>query len=398
MTAPFIEEIAAGLVQRGHEVHVVAPYEPEVRRGPVERGVFLHFYRYAPHPGLNIWGYASSLKADVGIKKRVVLAAPLALSAGLLALLQLTAQAGFDLVHAHWAIPNGPPALLAAQLRGLPLVVSLHGSDIYLAERMLPGALVAWATLRRAAVVTACSGDLAARSVGLGGPPGRTRVLPYGVDQHCFCPDPAAGLDFRRRYGLPQDAPLIIAWGRMVYKKGFGFLIEAMPGIRKRYPEALLLLAGYGDLEEALRARASQLGLDGAVVFPGPIRRDELPAMINAADVVAVPSVHDQHGNVDGLPNVLLEAMACGRPIVASAVAGIPSVIECERHGLLVPEGDATALAEASLRLLDDRALGRRLGAAARRRIEEELNWTAYAERLEHIYESVLESNRHHAT
>src|SRR5690242_17504346 len=151
-TAPFIEEIAAGLVRRGHCVHVVAPYHRDIRRAPVERGVYLHFYRYSPLRALNAFGYAESLQADVGLRGAALAAAPLALGAGMLALLRLTTdhqppttdrrvengtstlrssidsrRSSFDLIHAHWVLPNGTPAAVVARLRGLPLVISLHG-------------------------------------------------------------------------------------------------------------------------------------------------------------------------------------------------------------------------------------------------------------------------------
>src|SRR5215210_2563644 len=91
-TAPFIEEIAAGLVRRGHCVHVVAPYHRDIRRAPVERGVHLHFFRYSPLRALNVFGYAESLQADVGVRRAAIAAAPLAVGAGMLALLRLTGE------------------------------------------------------------------------------------------------------------------------------------------------------------------------------------------------------------------------------------------------------------------------------------------------------------------
>ncbi|HEU4328534.1 MAG TPA: glycosyltransferase family 4 protein [Roseiflexaceae bacterium] len=392
-TAPFIEEIAAGLVRRGHTVHVVAPFHRDVRRAPVERGVNLHFFRYSPLPALNVWGYAESLKADVSLKGRVLAAAPLALGAGLAALLRETANGspgGFDLVHAHWVLPNGPVAGLVARLRGLPLVISLHGSDVFLSEKAWPLALAAGATLRGAAAFTACSGDLRERALRLGAPADRSTVVPYGVDVQAFQPDPQAGALVRAELGLPPDAPLILALGRLVYKKGLTYLLEALPAVLERHPAARLVLAGYGDLRNELEQRAAELGLAGRVIFPGMLERERAARYISAADVYAVPSVRDQRGNVDGLPNTLLEGMAAARPIVASRIAGIPEVISDGQHGLLTPERDPAALATAITRLLDDPALAARLGTAARRRVLDELTWDATAMRFEQIYEQAI--------
>ncbi len=425
-TAPFIEEIAAGLVQRGHTVHVVAPFHRDVRRASVERGVRLHFFRYSPWRALNVWGYAEALRADVGLRGRALAAAPLALGAALLALLRLTddrrplrhgsgqATTGdggggmgdsdsilhppssilhpqpFDLIHAHWVLPNGPPAALIARLRDLPLVISLHGSDVYLAERTAPLALAAGAALRRAGAVTACSGDLRARALRLGARPESATVVPYGVDSRSFQPDPQAGALVRAELGLAPDTPLIISVSRLVYKKGLTYLLEAFPQVRARHPNAALVIAGYGDLREELERRAEALGVAAAVYFPGQLDRARAARYVSAADVYVVPSIRDQGGNVDGLPNALLEGMGAARPIVASCVAGIPDVITPGEHGLLVPERDPPALAAAITQLLDDRALAARLGAAARRRVLDELTWEITAERFERVYADAM--------
>ena len=123
-----------------------------------------------------------------------------------------------------------------------------------------------------------------------------------------------------------------------------------------------------------------------SVRFPGQLERERAARYVSAADVYVVPSIRDQGGNVDGLPNALLEGMGAARPIVASRVAGIPDVIADGEHGLLTPERDPAALAAAISRLLGDRALAERLGAAARRRVLEELTWDATAERFEAVY------------
>jgi glycosyltransferase involved in cell wall biosynthesis len=395
-TAPFIEEIAAGVARRGHAVTVLAPFHPEVRRAGEERGVRLRFYRYSPHPALNVYGYAESLRADVGLRGRALAAAPLAASASLLELLRLTGghrrTARFDLIHAHWVLPNGVPAALAATLRGLPLVVSLHGSDVFLAAKAWPLSLAAAVVFRRAGAVTACSGDLFARALALAARPADSEVVPYGVDVAAFRPDPGAAALVRAELGVAPEAPLVVAIGRMVYKKGFTYLLEAFPQVLAAHPGARLVLAGYGDLREELGRRAEELGIAGAVIFPGQLERERAARTIGAADVYVVPSVRDQAGNVDGLPNTLLEGMSAGRPIVASRVAGIPDVIADGVHGLLTAEKDPAALAGAISRLLVNRELARALGERARDRVLRELTWDATAERFERVYERALTS------
>jgi glycosyltransferase involved in cell wall biosynthesis len=387
-TAPFIEEIAAGAAARGHAVTLLAPWHPQIRRAPVERGVRLRFFRYAPHPALNIWGYAQSLLSDTHVKRRALAAAPFALAASTLAMLRTLAAARragapFDLVQAHWVLPNGPPAALAARAYRLPLVISLHGSDIYLAERGRAMAAVAGGAFRSAAAVTACSSDLRDRGVRLGARPATSTVIPYGVNTQQFRPDEGARAIVRAELGLADNAPLVMGLGRLVAKKGFGILLDAWPRVLAQAPLATLCIVGYGDLRGQLEDQARRLGVGERVRFAGQLERGRAAAYIAAADVFALPIVRD---GVDGLPNVLLEAMGAGRPVVASRVAGVPDVLDDGVHGLIIPERDPAALAAAILRLIADRPFAERLGRAARARIEQELTWEKTCERFERVY------------
>lgn len=387
-TAPFVEEIAAGLAARGHAVTLLLPDHPELRRDRLVRGIRLRSFRYAPHPTLRIWGYAQSLLSDTQIKARTLLVAPFALGASALAVArELAAARGagrpYDLVQAHWVLPNGPPAALPAACFGTPLVVSLHGSDIYLAERHWAMAAAARTAFRAARAVSACSSDLRERGVRLGARPATSCVIPYGVNLRQFRPDQSARAAVRAELDLPAGAPLVLGLGRLVAKKGFGVLLDAWPAVLRAHPDALLAIVGYGDLREQLERQAGGLGVADRVRFTGQLERERAAAYLAAGDLFALPIVRE---GVDGLPNALLEAMGAGRPVVASRVAGVPDVIDDGVHGLIVPERDPDALADALVRLLDDPALAARLGAAARARVEQELTWERTAERFEALF------------
>jgi len=389
-TAPFIASITQALAARGHELTVVLPARADLDLEPVA-GVRFCPFRYAPTRGLSVFGYAEALRADVALKHQSYLAAPLALLAGARMLLAESRRVRYDVLHAHWVVPNGAMAWPASRARGLPLVVSLHGSDVFLSEKKGPFRSAARLAFQRASAATACSDDLASRALALGAR-AAPEVIPYGVDAGEFRPEPSAGQALRRTLGIDAAAVVIFAVGRLVRKKGFEVLIEAAARLKNADRNCAVVIAGKGDLGSELERRAQDLDIH--IDFVGNIERAELPGYFAMADIVAVPSLRDSAGNVDGLPNVLLEAMASGRAIVASDVAGIPQAIRDGRDGLLVPEKDAAALATALASLAQSKTRRDELGASARRRAVETFSWNLVGERFESVLRSVAETRR----
>jgi glycosyltransferase involved in cell wall biosynthesis len=319
------------------------------------------------------------------VKGRAALAAPLYALGARRALRRQLRRRRFDLVHAHWIVPNG---VVAAAAGGrVPLAIGLHGSDVFLAEKGGVRAFARWA-LSRSRLLTGCSPELVDRVRALGFPAERSRVIPYGVDTHAFSPAPDRRAIWRQRLGIPEAAPLLLGVGRMATKKGFQVLVEILPALLAEIPELRVVLAGGGDLLEPFREKTRTWS--DRVFFPGSVLRDTLPDLYRAADVFVLPAVHDGKGNVDGLPNVILEAMASGLPVVASGISGIPLAVVDGETGLLVPEGDPGALLGALRWLFADPAAARAMGERGRRKAEAELTWDAVAARYREGYVAAL--------
>jgi glycosyltransferase involved in cell wall biosynthesis len=381
----FMEPIAKGLAARGHEIHVVAPWHPAITRAGVDEGVTFHFFRYAPVASLNVFGYAEGLHADTALRPAAWMAAPFALTAGWIKAWRVAMKRKATVMHGHWVVPGGMIAAMAAP--HLPLVVSLHGSDVFVAERHPSARFAARLVFEHAGWVTAPSDDLCQRAQRIGAAPTRLETLPYGVDAARF--GPAAGVREATRAELGVgDEFLIVTAGRLVRKKGFEYLIEAVrrPGIDRR--NVRLVIAGAGDLNDELAALAATAG-HARVSLLGNRSQTEVAHLLTAADVAVVPSVRDDVGNVDGLPNFALEALASGTAVIATRVGGLPQVIDDGVNGLLVPERDPDALAAAIGTLLDDRSRGRTLGERARAKVIREFGWPRVAERFEAAYERV---------
>jgi len=380
----FMEPIARSIAARGHEVHVVAPWHPLVSRAAEEGGIRFHFYRYAPIRSLNVFGYAAAMRADVSVRGAAYVAAPLALAAGWREARRVARRHRATIMHGHWVIPGGITAAAAAP--SLPLVVSLHGSDVFLAERFGPAKIAARRAFRQAGFVTACSDDLARRAIGLGADRGRIETVPYGVDVERFHPDGAARAERRRELRIDDRVPLCVAAGRLVRKKGFEYAIDALADV----PGAVLAIAGDGTLREELERRSETAGVAERIRFLGNLSQDRVGEYFAAADVICAPSVRDDSGNVDGLPNVVLEAMASATPLITTAAGGIGAVVEDGRTALIVPERDAPAIASAMRMIFENAARAHTIGTSARAAVQQSFGWDRVAERFEFAYSRAL--------
>ena len=382
----FMEPIAHSIAARGHAVHVVAPWHPLVRRDTSEGGVRFHFYKYAPVPALNVFGYAAAMRADVKLRTSAFLAAPLALALGWRMARRVARSSHATIVHAHWVVPGGVTGWLAAPR--LPLVVSLHGSDVFVAEKLAPARFAAHRVFARAGAVTACSPDLAHRAIRLGADPARTEVVPYGVDAERFAPASTERSKLRTTLGAADGDLLVFAAGRLVRKKGFEYLIDAATKIPARI-RAVLAIGGAGDLEAELRSRAAA-SQNTRIRFLGNLTQDQVGQYFAAADVAVVPSVRDDAGNVDGLPNVVLEALAAGAPLITTAAGGIGDVVTHGETAIVVPERDAAAICAAIVSLSDAVDRRRQLGANGRALVQRQFGWARTAERMEQAYDRAL--------
>ncbi len=211
-------------------------------------------------------------------------------------------------------------------------------------------------------------------------PSGEVRCIHNGVDLARFTPrPPEAG--YRRALGLPEGGPVVTSIGRFVPYKGYTHLIEAAALVARARPEAHWLLVGDGEQRGELERRSRALGMDGKIHFMG--WREDIPEILAASDVFVMPSLAEHFGRV------LIEAMAMGKPVVATAAGGTPEIVLDGETGLLVPPGQAAPLAAAVLSVLGDPALAERLGAAGRRRAVADFSLTRHAAALAALYEEL---------
>lgn len=291
----------------------------------------------------------------------------------------------FDVLLATWAFPDVVVGALAARLLGVPLLAKVHGSDINVQSRYpLRRPQIRWA-INRAEKVLAVSGALRTRLLELGIPEHKILVHHNGIDRERFQLRDSG--EARRELGLDPAGKHVLFVGYLVEAKALHILLEAVARLRQQNRlDFTTHLVGCGPLEAELRGRAAALGVQDVVRFQGRRPHSEVPTWMAAADVFCLPSIRE------GCPNVMLEALASGRPVVATRVGGIPELAR-EDNALLVPPADPEALAGALTE-----ALSRGWDPAALRQSVAGYSWETSADALITAAEASLSRGRKRAS
>jgi glycosyltransferase involved in cell wall biosynthesis len=308
-----------------------------------EAGMLAAVFATKPGDGLPPHPYTTRLRTPVTLLPAATVASQAAVVAAQLRGVRV------DGVHGYFAHRPAAVAAQAARTLGLPHGFSVHARD---ARKISRNELARRAD--RAACVIACNDDVAGEIPSANG---QLHVVPHGVDLERFTPSE-----------LPRRAvPSMLAVGRLVEKKGFHVLVDAAARLSR---PVQIRIVGDGPERERLEEQITRLRLQSLISLVGGRTHEELPGEYAAADIVVAPSVPDRTGDRDGLPNVILEAMASARPVIASRVGAIASAVEDGATGWLVPPSDPVALAGAIDALLRDRALRRRAGRGGRHKVE----------------------------
>lgn len=330
----FVRERMRGLPSGEFDVRVVAPtpwfplvsglrpgFRPQVPAQEVQEGVPVLHPRFLSIPGI--------LKCLDGLFLFLWT---------LPVLIRLRREFRFDVIDAHFVYPEGLAAVLAGLVFRVPVTVTLRGMLPLLVPFRLRRPQLRFA-LRRAARVIAVSESLKRDAVALGIPSERVRVIENGIDPGLF--HPIDRTEARRSLGLPKYGPVLVSVGTLAPRKGFHLVMEAMAKLKKNWPTLRFAIVGGDGAEGAmgneLRQLAQKLGIADRVVFAGPRKRGELASWYAAADLFVLATAHE------GCPNVVLEALACGTPVLGTPVGSIPELLS-QDVGIVV-ERDVESIA-----------------------------------------------------
>ena len=359
----FVHELSRRLTQH-FDVWVLAPHAPGAASAEMLDGVNVRRYRYAPER-LETLVHNGGIAVNLSRARWKLLLVPGFLLMQLLMLERLHRRYRYDVLHAHWLIPQGLCAAVFRSLGGrAPFIVSSHGADVFALHGQVFAHLRRFVT-NNAAKVGVVSEALSRKLKLEGIEPTRVQVMPMGVDlSERFVPS---------LQGIQRDSLLFV--GRLVEKKGVSQLIEALSLIVRRKPQVRLSIVGTGPEFQLLRQLAQDLKLAQNVIFIGAVHQQELPQWYSAAAVVVAPFVEAESGDQEGLGLVVLEALACGRPVIVGNVEAtreLPSQVP----GLFrVNARDPGLLAAAILEVLEDPTINSATSVQARVQAASRWDW-----------------------
>ena len=376
----FVWDLARSLSQR-MEVSVLAPGAPGAPEAETGEDVRVHRFTYFVPRSWQRLAYGDGIDVNLRRSWRARATPPFFLAAQARATRSLVAEHAIDLVNSHWILPQGLTAALArGRAPRFGHVVTLHGGDVHLLARLPGRSAIARFILGRSDALLASSTSVRSVFDAALGEASNAVIQPMGVDtsrfRHAEPPDP-----------MPFPDGYLLYVGRLQEIKGVRHLLRALPRVRERHPGIGLVVVGYGEQEAALRSEAHALGLADGVHFTGQQPAPEVARWLSGCRVAVVPSQRMPGGRSEGMPTVVLEAMAAGAPLVATKTGGIPDVVQHGRNGWLCRDRDPEALADAVFEAL---SAGRGAVAEATRATSEHHDWARVAERYAEIFDRAL--------
>lgn len=373
----FVHRLMREIAKKGHEVHVLAPYtggETDYHLEGVHVERFHYFYprRYQKLSGRS--GMIDNVKEGFLVKIQVLTYLFFNVFYSLRKLKNM------DIIHVQWPIPNGLGALFLKKVYGIPYINTIHGEEVHLSKRYHMLFALRWLVNNSSKTIT---NSTATRNfsieAGLDGE--KIDVIPFGVET-----------DFFRPLEVYKDPDIfqILSVGYLIERKGFEYLIRAMPLVLKEHENVRLKIVGSGPLESKLKSLIYELELADKVEIVKNVSDEELLMIYNSADLFVLPSIVDSQGNTEGLGVVLLEAMACGLPVIGSDVGGISDIIENGKNGFLVKEKDITALSYCIIKIINDKGILSCLSNNGYKSVKNKFSWNKIANYYQNIYLNIL--------
>jgi len=371
---PFVYELSQRLAQK-NTVHILAPHTKGAalteKLGPLQVTRFRYFFQK-----YQTLAYKGGILANLKQNRWRYLLLPWFIIAEFFALVRLLRRETFDIIHAHWLIPQALIVVLARLVVKNPplLLCTSHGSDLFALRGKLFRQLKRF-IIARITAMTVVSEAMRNTALSLGANDDKLKVIPMGVD-------------LKKQFVPPlsrRNNKALLFVGRLVKQKGISYLLAALPLILKKHPQTTLTIIGSGASEEKFKQQVIKLELSQSVKFLGAIENHQLPAFYQSAKIVIFPST-----GAEGFGLTVVEALGCECAVVATDLPAMQDILIDNETGLIVPQKNAMALANKVNYLLDNPALHLRLGKQGRKYVLERYDWEIITKRYDMLMENIL--------
>jgi len=370
-TPSFVYDLTKRLQYLGFEVVVLAPHDCGAKKFEIMNGMrvyrFPYFYPLKHQRLCYNGGMLPNLRKSFLAKFQL----PMLMMSEMYNIFKIIKNEKIDLIHAHWIIPSGLLCSITKIVLKKKLIISVHGSDISLIKYPF-FKFIGKQILRIADTCTVNSTATKNSVLNVTRLSKEPTIIPMGVDLNIFQPFENVKVN-----NNSIKKPSILTVGRLDEKKGIKYLIDAMPKVTQKFPDAKLVIVGEGPEKDNLVNQIKMLSLEGNISMVGAVQNKELPKYYNKADLFVLPSLEE------GLGVVLLEAMACGTPVVGSNIGGIMDIITDKETGLLAQSENPKDIADKIIELFSDEWMRQRVTENGLKLIKEKFSWDVVIEQFE---------------
>jgi len=379
----FVFELSRRLA-KSSDMTVISPRSPGSKKSEMMAGIrvirFPYFFKRLENLATHGGGILNRLRTN----PLNYILVPFFLFGLILTLFRLLRKERFDLIHTHWIIPQGLSVVLVRSLLRdkTPVICTSHGGDLF----ALRGRMLHWLKKRiinSCDALTVVSNAMRNTVLDMGVASEKVRVISMGVDLANF---------YTQDSGIERSNNELLFVGRLVEKKGLNVLLNAMPQVIQAHPDACLTIAGAGPMEGRLKIIVREKNLTNKIAFLGMRPQSELPLLYRRAAIAVFPFIVAENGDQEGLGLVVVEAMGCGCPVIASDLPAIHDTIVHGKNGLMVPPGSPEMLASAITTLLSDAELRLQLSREARNSVVDKFDWEQVAYKYSKLYKKLLVS------
>ncbi len=349
LSGNFILFLTKELIKRGLGVFVLAPHATKTKRFEKSDGIIVYRFSYFLPSILQKVCYGSGVASNIRHSLLARLQLPLFSFLQLFYLIWLIKKEKIDIVNSHWMVTQGLNGALARKIFGIRHIATVHSAGLFALKRFPFGKYIARFIVSNSDRVITVSSFIKSNLDELVGYDTKAAVCPMGTDTNAFVSEDQ--VELKEKYGIGLKHVLLFV-GRLIEVKGIEYLIEAMKIVSNEIQDLKLLIAGRGILERRLKEKVKKSNLSSYVSFLGDVKHQNLVDYYNICDLVILPSIIDKYGQTESLGVVVLEAMSCGKPVIASNVGALPEIVKDGYNGALVIPKNPMDIADKIIKML----------------------------------------------